>query len=467
VAAILTTVAFAAAIWAGIHFSVLNRPNVVVPAAKSQPRPAKPQVDPLETAQRDAINSADKLVAANDLDGAMRTLQQAATLNGPLTADIQKKISGIEESMKNASLRELRQREEVLWQAAKNREASGRYKEAQNDLRQILALPVGGVHKDDANKYLDTVIPQHQLRDRLLAEASQDLRQGDFRAARQAAGQIQQNGGDPGQLTGEIDQAEQAQLSQWENQFNQLSQGEDDAAVQKLKALQLKFQSVASDGGPRSSEAQTYASNTSKAINDVQARAQNRIADREFQQTVQKYQQAVGASDKNALTAVRSDLQSIAQRGGPHSEEARKYANDASTRLDALNAAAVAAVTPPVKPPEAVTPPAPDNDAAVRAVIQRYAQAFERRDANALRQIWPSMGDRYGRYKASFDMASSIRMNVAVDSVQISSDGASAVVAGQVSQDYTPKGAKANSRSDRAVFHLAKSNGVWVITSVQ
>jgi ketosteroid isomerase-like protein len=120
-----------------------------------------------------------------------------------------------------------------------------------------------------------------------------------------------------------------------------------------------------------------------------------------------------------------------------------------------------------VKPSEVITPTVPDNDAAVRAVIQRYAQAFERRDANALRQIWPSMGDRYGRYKASFEMASSIRMNVTVESVQISSDGASAVVTGQVSQDYTPKGAKANSRSDRAVFHLAKSNGVWLITSVQ
>jgi DNA polymerase III gamma/tau subunit len=450
-----------------MHFAAANRPNVVVPAITPPLRPARPQIDPLETAQRDAINSADKLVAANDLDGAMRTLQQAATLNGPLTTDIQKKLAGIEESMKDASLRQLRQREEVLWQLAKNREANGRYKEAQNDLRQILALPAGGVHKDDANKYLDAVIPQHQLRDRLLAEARQDLRQGDFRAARQAAGQIQQNGGDPGQLTGEIDQAEQAQLSQWESQFSQLSQAEDDAAVQKLKALQLRFQSVASEGGPRSSEAQAYASNTSKAISDVQARAQNKIADREFQQLVQKYQQALGANDKNALTAVRSDLQSIAQRGGPHSEEARKYANDASTRLDALNAPAVAPVTPPVKPPEVGTPAAPDNDAAVRAVIQRYAQAFERRDANALRQIWPSMGDRYGRYKATFEMASSIRMNVAIESVQISSDGASAVVTGQVSQDYTPKGAKVNSRSDRAVFHLAKSNGVWVITSVQ
>jgi serine/threonine protein kinase/tetratricopeptide (TPR) repeat protein len=467
VAAILTTVALAAAIWAGIHFSALNRTNVVVPAAKPQPRPAKPQVDPLETAQRDAINSADKLVAANDLDGAMRALQQAATLNGPLTADIQKKIAGIEESMKDANLRELRQREEVLWQAAKNREASGRYKEAQNDLRQILALPAGGVRKEDATKYLDTVIPQHQQRDRALLEARQDLKQGDFRAARQAAGQIQQNGGDPGQLIAEIDQAEQAQLSQWETQFNQLSQAEDEGAVQKLKALQPKFESVGSSGGPSASEAQTYANNTSKAINDVQARVQNRIAEREFQQAVQNYQQAMGTRDKNALMAARSDLQSIAQRGGSHSEEARKYANDASTRLDALNGPAVPPVAPQVKPPEVITPTVPDNDAAVRAVIQRYAQAFERRDANALRQIWPSMGNRYGRYKTTFEMASSIRMNVAVESVQISADGAGAVVTGQVSQDYTPKGAKVNSRSDRAVFHMAKSNGVWVITDVQ
>jgi hypothetical protein len=383
-----------------------------------------------------------------------------------LTADIQKKIAGIEESMKDANLRELRQREEVLWQAAKNRETSGRYKEAQNDLRQILALPAGGVRKEDANRYLDTVIPQHQQRDRAQVEARQDLKQGDFRAARQAAGQIQQNGGDPGQLIAEIDHAEQAQLSQWESQFNQLSQAEDEAAVQKLKALQPKFESVASNGGSSASEAQTYANNTPKAMSDVQARVQNRNAEKEFQQVVQNYQQAMGAGDKNAIVAARSDLQSIAQRGGPHSEEARKYANDASTKLDALNAA-VAVATPPVKPPEAVTPPAPDNDAAVRTVIQRYAQAFERRDANALRQIWPSMGDRYGRYKATFEMASSIRMNVAVESVQISSDGASAVVSGQVSQDYTPKGAKVNSRSDRAVFHLAKSNGIWVITAVQ
>ncbi len=398
----------------------------------------------------------------------MRTLQQAASLNGPLTTDIQKKLVSIEESMKDASVRQLRQREELLWQQAKNREASGRYKDAENELRQILALPAGGVRRDDAQRYLDTVIPQHQLRDRLLAQARQDLKQGDFRSARQVAAQIQQNGADSSQLTIEIDQTEQAQLSQWESQFNQLKQGEDDAAVQRLKALEPKFQSLASEGGPRAGEAQSYVNSISNAIAEVQTRAQNKIADKEFQLTVQKYQQALTANDKNALAGIRSDFQSITQRGGPHAEEARKYANDIGAKLDALNVPPpLAPVTPPVKSSETVTSAPPDNDAAVRAVVQRYAQAFERRDANALRQIWPNMGGRYARYKSSFELASSIRMNVAIDSVQISTDEATATITGQVFQEYTPKGAKMNSRNDRAVFHLAKSNGVWVITDIK
>ena len=77
------------------------------------------------------------------------------------------------------------------------------------------------------------------------------------------------------------------------------------------------------------------------------------------------------------------------------------------------------------------------------------------------------MGGRYARYKSSFELASSIRMNVAIDSVQISTDDATATITGQVFQEYTPKGAKMNSRNDRAVFHLAKSNGVWVITDIK
>ena len=140
----------ALAVWTGVYFSRSKPPHVVVPEATSQPRVTKPQIDPLEIKQRDAINSADQLIAANDLEGAMRTLQQAASLNGPLTTDIQKKLVGIEESLKDASVRQLRLREELLWQQAKSREAIGRYKDAENELRQILALPSGGVRRDDA-----------------------------------------------------------------------------------------------------------------------------------------------------------------------------------------------------------------------------------------------------------------------------------------------------------------------------
>ena len=142
--------------------------------------------------------------------------------------------------------------------------------------------------------------------------------------------------------------------------------------MQRLKALEPKFQSLASEGGPRAGEAQSYVNSISNAIAEVQTRAQNKIADKEFQLTVQKYQQALTANDKNALAGIRSDFQSITQRGGPHADEARKYANDIGAKLDALNVPPpLAPVTPPVKSSETVTSAPPDNDAAVRAVVMR------------------------------------------------------------------------------------------------
>ena len=108
-----------------------------------------------------------------------------------------------------------------------------------------------------------------------------------------------------------------------------------------------------------------------------------------------------------------------------------------------------------------------DADAGVRAAVQRYSQAFEQRDANALREIWPNMGDKYSGFRSSFENARSIRIRVAIQGVELDSNGGTAVAKALVSLDYTPKGAKSNSRTDTAVFHLAKSNGAWIITDVQ
>src|SRR5262249_50355834 len=148
-----------------------------------------------------------------------------------------------------------------------------RYAEAQKDLNRIIALPSGGVHKSDAQRYLSDAIPRFKVESTLLAEAQQNLTQADFASARRSAEKLAQtvrkNDGGPvsdSQLTAlsdQIDQAEMAQLKQLESQFEQLKQRDDDAAIQQLKALQLKLQALAGDGGPHSSEALGYANNVS------------------------------------------------------------------------------------------------------------------------------------------------------------------------------------------------------------
>jgi len=458
-----------AVIWAGIYLIGSRPRGVNTPTTKATPAkpapPATPKIDPLEAQQRDALNAADKLIAANDLERALQKLRQA-TSNGPLAPDIKKKMSAIEESMKDANLRQLRQREETLWQEAMNRLAGARYAEAQKGLRQILALPAGGVRREDAQNYLDKVIPQRILQSNLLSQGRESLRRNDFRSARQATDQLKQNGGNPSQLAAEIDEAEQASLAQLEGQFSQLKQRDDDAALQQLKALLPKFQALASDGGPQSSEALNYANNLPAVLTEVQARIQRKRADSEFQQVVQSYQQAAGAADKNGLAAARANFQGIVQRGGPHADEAEKYLAEINSKLAALNQPPVSTPKPPVKP-ETPAVVVADAEAAIRVAIQRYAQALNQRDADALREIWPTLGSRYARYRSTFEVASSIRMRVDIDKIDLASDGATAVVVGQVTQDYTPKGSKTRSSRDAAVFHLSRVNGSWIITDVQ
>jgi hypothetical protein len=177
--------------------------------------------------------------------------------------------------------------------------------------------------------------------------------------------------------------------------------------------------------------------------------------------------EAASTNDKNGLTAARTDFESVIQSGGPHAEEAQKHLLDINNKLAALNQPVVSEPKPAVKPkiPAVVTV---DNDAAVRAVIQKYVQAFDQKDADALRQIWPNMGPLYARYKRAFEGASSIREQLDIESIDLSPDGTKAVVKGQITQDFTPKGDKTKRVKNATVFHLAKSNsGTWVITDVQ
>ncbi len=447
------------------------KPEVKVqPSAASKPVSPLKTLDPQEVKQRDAIQQAEKSVAAGDLKGALQAVLEAEKLHGPLSSDLQKMQGQIEDSIKNAGLRQIRQREAQLWQQSAHNITAQRYTEAQKDLRQLLDLPEGGVHRDEAQRELTDVIPKLQQQGKLLAQAQQALRQGDFSSARKFASQVQQGGGDTSQLNGEIDKSEADRLAQLESQFRQVKEADDDAAVQQLKTLQSKFKALANDGGPKSPEAQTYFDNAATAISDVQARVQNKRLEAAFQSAVQKYRQALNATDKDALTSATGALQPFTQ-GGPHAGEAQRYLSEINAKLTAMNKPA----TPPAVQPPAVSTTkreAPaispvESDAGVRAVVLRYQQAFENRDADALRQIWPTMGGQYKKYKDAFGFARSIKLQMEILEVKIGADGASATVRTVVSQDYTPKEGKTKSSKDQTIFHMVKSSGNWLIAQIQ
>ena len=109
-----------------------------------------------------------------------------------------------------------------------------------------------------------------------------------------------------------------------------------------------------------------------------------------------------------------------------------------------------------------------DETPAVLAAVQRYADAFDRRDVDALRRVWPTLTPTdYGKFKSSFSVASGIQLQVANEKVELGADGATAIVNADITRTYTPKGEKPLVSRDHTVFHLVKGNGAWVIKDLQ
>jgi serine/threonine protein kinase len=431
-------------------------------SSSSQRPQQQPAVNPLEVQQRQALESADKKVAANDLDGALQILDPAAGLAGPLTPEIQKRISAIKESKQNAGLRQLRQKEEEQWQTAMRWVKERRYSEAQKELKQILTLPSGGVHRDEAQQVLDKTIPQMMQQDSLVQRAKQSLAKGDFAAARNAAGQLQQSGGNPGDLTASIDKTEQAELKRLEGQLDQLSRRDDEASLQQVKALLPKFQALAGDGGPQSGEAQTMATKKlPDTIAEMQGRSQKAAADSAYQQLVQRYQKA---NDKNSLNVVRGELQQVAQSGGPHADAAQQYVAEIDKKLAAFNQPPAGTTSTSSKEPAIVSGGGTD-EAEIKKLVQSYFTAYERRDADAMRQVWPGMpANKYATFKGTFELMTQAAIQINNESVKIGPDGNSAVISVQTQMQLTAKGEKKPKKYPAPwTFQMAKKNGVWFI----
>jgi hypothetical protein len=265
-------------------------------------------------------------------------------------------------------------------------------------------------------------------------------------------------------------EAEQSRQAMAEKQLNLEKQQQehhnqqltDLEASARLDVQQGKFSS-ARQKARQIEEAGDDASSLSAEIQKAEE-AQTRLVQYEtsYQQALQEYHQS---NDKKGLEAARSSFQPIAQGDGSHAAEARRYLNDINARI--------ADLSQPVTPsPPAVTrreiPPGRANDeAAVREVIKQYGQAFEQRDADALRKIWPSMGKKYDKYKGIFASVAEITYQMHVEKVEVASDNQEATVNALFTEVATVKGGKPQSISDKEVFELGKSNGAWFITSVR
>jgi len=408
------------------------------------------------------MDQADQHRASGDLSGAAQLLQSAAALNGPLSAEIQTKQAEILAEVNDAKLGTLRQKEEQAWQSAKKDVDAGRFSSAEKYLASILALPEGGLRRGDAKKYQDQVIPQRKQEEALFARAKKDSQKSDLASLKQADDTLGQVIQLAGPRKSEAEQLRQTvkgkvnslgQQQQHEQQIADLRAGvKRDLGQGDFSSARQKVDQIKQAGGDSSSLA--------SEIEQAEARRQS---DTEFQQIVQRYQ---SANDKNSLEAARNSFQSVAQEGGPHAGDARHYLGEINSKLAALKPETP---PPPQQPATKAEVPAPklDERPAISNLVQQYAQAFEQRDADALRRIWPSIGNRYDKYKQVFAMAVAYRMDVRIDSLDVAADGQRATVNASLLQEYTVRGQKPMSHSDKAVFHLLKSSGTWVIGDVQ
>jgi len=500
-----------AILWVGSYFLHRGGPK----GGPSQPQIGQtgPEVDPIEAQQRDAINNANKLVAANDLQGAKKTLLEAAQLQGPLTADVQKKLREIDESIKDDSLRRVRQREEALWQQAMDHFNNGRFSQAQQSLREILRLPPVGTRKDLAQQ-LFSQITRRQQEEQLFGQAKQaatsndpaslqraadlfgkvialngprqpearqlqdevngrlkklgqdqvnariaslvsaarlDLAHYEFRSARDKAAQMGQLG-DASSISGEINQAEQKRFDQLERVYNRLLQADDEGALQDLTGLQQSFQALADDtGGPRAADAGNYVVKLiPDGITKVHARVATRGEDTEFQQAEQRYQ-AVNPRDRGTLERSKAEFQAIANRNGRHAADAQKYLTEISARITALSRAVSLA-------PEA-------DRKAIRELLNRYTQDFERKDLEDLAKIRPSL--RQDATRTLFNNARSLKMEIFVADKDIESDGNTALAKGLYSHQFYFKAGPNEVKSKRTLtVHLQRLETSWIIVSL-
>ena len=175
------------AVSSGVYFLHRPAPSPAPSETKSQPAVTAPAKNPLETQQQNLVVAADKAISQGDFMGAKSALEQAKKLNGPLNPTIDQKLGGVVTAMSNSATAEVLRQEETLWSQATANTQNGKFAEAQQALRAILALPPEGRRKAEARQYLTDIIPRREHEEQMFAQAQQAMNGKDSRSLQQAA----------------------------------------------------------------------------------------------------------------------------------------------------------------------------------------------------------------------------------------------------------------------------------------
>jgi len=391
------------AVWTVVHFTASNKtaeksildvapPSGVVhpgQAPATQPGPKPPPLNPIEVQQLDALSLSNKLVASGDWRGALQTLQRAEELNGPLNAEIKTRETSVNESMQNSALAKLRQQEAGLWQQATVQVEKGEFDAATRNLRRIVAMDTEGVRGVDARKYLDDVIPRRREEEALFRQGQEASKASDPQTLQKAAASLSQ--------VIALDGPRKAEAEELEHSV-------------EAKLTALKNDSI------------------SRQIGELGAGARQNIQQGDFKAARDKADQIRKlGGDSSALSRSIDQAQDLAAQQQKEAQPIPEYHSPLAAPAPEAPASA------PVAPRAAA-----DDEAKIQAVLQSFIGAFEQKDANAIRQLWPGIPTKtFAGYNNSFEGASSIRISVSGETVKISPDGMTATVSAQLEQQYS------------------------------
>jgi eukaryotic-like serine/threonine-protein kinase len=498
---VAATAVLALSAWATLHFVSPSQPDSAVTRVKdsasdsSKPNPApsagavatKPAPSAAETQQKDAIALSDKLIASGDVSGALDALRGAEKAGGPLTAEIKGREDTIAKLARDDATAK-------LWVQATKELDQAQFTAAKRDLQKLAATD-NGPRRTEAQKDLSDVLPRRQKEEDLYRQAERGSRASDQKGLLRANTLLDQ--------VVALDGPRKAEASNLQRQVSEkiASLKQDAARVQNPPAAAptLPAQTQPQTGPPQETKDwyQARDSNDSSQLEQYLAtypngahsqEAQAKLQDVVWSRTRPDDTSALDAyikrfpSSSHTSEATRrlddlrwnrinkndsGDLNDFLSRypGSAHRADAQGQLNQLVAANSAKSATSNPASAAPVAP--AATPIAKTNpEADIRALIQKYADAYSQRDADALRRIWPTIGPRYGKLKTVFAAASSIREEVSVDSIEVTPDGTKAAVKGRSTQVFTEKGQSRESKSAMS-FRLVKSGGVWTISDIQ